>query len=293
MPPAQRQATPAARGSGGRVSAGRDREPRTREHRGARRSRRGQDRARRARSPQPQSWSRRAHPHATCRVPVIVSVDEPRVHRLDPGRLRPARARPAPPSPLGEASDAHITAVLRHTAGRAAPSPKENTMPMPFDRYRPYPTVDLPDRTWPDVVVARAPIWCSTDLRDGNQALVNPMDAQRKRRFFDLLVRLGVKEIEVGFPSASKADFDFCRELVEGGLIPRDTTIAVLTQARPELIERTFEAIDGAERAIVHLYNSTSETQRRVVFRLDRDGITRLAVRGAALCKELAAATGT
>jgi 2-isopropylmalate synthase len=166
-------------------------------------------------------------------------------------------------------------------------------MPMPFDRYRPYPTVDLPDRTWPDVVVARAPIWCSTDLRDGNQALVNPMDAHRKRRFFDLLVRLGVKEIEVGFPSASKTDFDFCRELVERGLIPGDTTIAVLTQARPELIERTFEAIEGAERAIVHLYNSTSETQRRVVFRLDRDGITRLAVRGTALCKELAAGTGT
>ena len=166
-------------------------------------------------------------------------------------------------------------------------------MPMPFHRYRPYTAVDLPDRTWPDAVVDRAPTWCSTDLRDGNQALVNPMDIPRKRRFFDLLVRLGVKEIEVGFPAASKADFDFCRALVEEGLVPRDTTIAVLTQARPELIERTFEAVEGAERAIVHLYNSTSETQRRVVFRLDRDGITELAVRGTELCKELAAQTST
>jgi 2-isopropylmalate synthase len=166
-------------------------------------------------------------------------------------------------------------------------------MPMPFQRYRQYPTVDLSGRTWPDAVLERAPTWCSTDLRDGNQALVNPMDAARKRRFFDLLVRLGVKEIEVGFPSASKTDFDFCRVLLEEGLIPDDTTIAVLTQARPELIERTYEAIEGASRAIVHLYNSTSETQRRVVFRLDRDGITRLAVRGTELCKELAAQTDT
>jgi 2-isopropylmalate synthase len=142
-------------------------------------------------------------------------------------------------------------------------------------------------------VIDRAPTWCSTDLRDGNQALVNPMDIPRKRRFFDLLVRLGVKEIEVGFPAASRADFDFCRTLVEEGLIPGDTTIAVLTQARPELIERTFEAIEGVERAIVHLYNSTSETQRRVVFRLDRDGITELAVRGTELCKELAGRTET
>ncbi len=143
---------------------------------------------------------------------------------------------------------------------------------MPFHKYRPYDTVSLPDRTWPDVVLDRAPIWCSTDLRDGNQALVNPMDAGRKRRFFDLLVALGFKEIEVGFPSASKTDFDFVRTLVEQDLIPDDVTIAVLTQARPELIERTYESIEGARRAIVHLYNSTSVTQRRVVFRLDRDG---------------------
>src|SRR5712672_2152373 len=166
-------------------------------------------------------------------------------------------------------------------------------MPMPYWKYRPYTTVDLPDRTWPNQVIDRAPIWCSTDLRDGNQALVKPMDSMRKQRMFDLLVQLGVKEIEVGFPSASQTDFDFVRHLIEDDLIPGDTTIAVLTQARPELIERTYEAIEGARRAIVHLYNSTSETQRRVVFRLDKAGITDLAVRGTALCKELAASTST
>ena len=159
-------------------------------------------------------------------------------------------------------------------------------MPMPYWKYRPYPTVDLPDRTWPNRVIESAPIWCSTDLRDGNQALVKPMDAGRKQRMFDLLVKLGVKEIEVGFPSASKADFDFVRQLVDEGRIPQDTTIAVLTQARPELIERTYEAIEGARRAIVHLYNSTSTTQRRVVFRLDEAGVIDLAVRAAELCKE-------
>ena len=166
-------------------------------------------------------------------------------------------------------------------------------MPMPHWKYRPYATVDLPDRTWPDRVVDRAPIWCSTDLRDGNQALVNPMDGGRKRRFFDLLLALGVPEIEVGFPSASKTDFDFVRLLIEERLIPDGTTIAVLTQARPELIERTFESIAGAERAIVHLYNSTSVTQRRVVFRLDKDGITDLAVRATRLCRTLAAESST
>jgi 2-isopropylmalate synthase len=162
---------------------------------------------------------------------------------------------------------------------------------MPYWKYSPYETLALPDRTWPDRVIAQAPIWCSTDLRDGNQALVKPMDSLRKQRMFDLLVRLGIKEIEVGFPSASKTDFDFVRALIEERRIPADTTIAVLTQARPELITRTFEAIAGAERAIVHLYNSTSVTQRRVVFRLDKDGITDLAVRGTTLCKELAAAS--
>ena len=163
-------------------------------------------------------------------------------------------------------------------------------MPMPHWKYQPYATVDLPDRTWPDSVVDAAPIWCSTDLRDGNQALVNPMDSARKRKFFALLLELGIPEIEVGFPAASKTDFDFVRVLIEEDLVPSETTIAVLTQARPELIERSFQAVAGARRAIVHLYNSTSVTQRRVVFRLDRDGITDLAVRGARLCKELAAA---
>src|SRR5579884_1126777 len=166
-------------------------------------------------------------------------------------------------------------------------------MSMPYWKYRPYETVDLPDRTWPGRVVDRAPVWCSTDLRDGNQALVEPMGPERKQRMFDLLVRLGLKEIEVGFPAASKADFDFVRQLVEDERIPDDTTIAVLTQARPELIEKTFAAIDGARRAIVHLYNSTSETQRRVVFRLPPSGIVDLAVRGTELCKELAASTDT
>jgi 2-isopropylmalate synthase len=166
-------------------------------------------------------------------------------------------------------------------------------MPMPYWKYRPYTTVDLPDRTWPDRVVDRAPIWCSTDLRDGNQALVKPMDSARKQRMFDLLVELGVKEIEVGFPSASQTDFEFVRRLIDEDRIPADTTIAVLTQARPGLIERTYEAIEGARRAIVHLYNSTSTVQRRVVFRLDEAGIVELAVRATALCKELAARTDT
>jgi 2-isopropylmalate synthase len=166
-------------------------------------------------------------------------------------------------------------------------------MPMPHWKYRPYETVSLPDRTWPDATISRAPIWCSTDLRDGNQALVDPMDGARKRRFFELLVECGIDEIEVGFPAASKTDYDFVRELVEEDLVPDDVTIAVLTQSRPELIARTFDAIDGAGRAIVHLYNSTSTVQRRVVFRMDEAGITALAVDGTRLCRELAAGTET
>ena len=166
-------------------------------------------------------------------------------------------------------------------------------MSMPYWKYRPYPIVDLADRTWPSRVVEHAPIWCSTDLRDGNQALVKPMDSARKQRMFDLLVQLGIKEIEVGFPSASKTDFEFVRQLIENERIPDDTTIAVLTQARPELIEQTYAAIDGARRAIVHLYNSTSTTQRRVVFRMDETGIVDLAVRATELCKDLAARTRT
>jgi 2-isopropylmalate synthase len=159
---------------------------------------------------------------------------------------------------------------------------------MPIRKYRPFPPVDLPDRRWPGSVITAAPTWCSVDLRDGNQALIDPMDVTRKRRFFELLVRMGFKEIEVGFPSSSQPDFDFVRLLIEEGLIPDDVTIQVLTQSRDELIERTFESVAGARRAIVHLYNSTSALQRRVVFGLDREGIVAIAVRGAELIKRLA-----
>ncbi|MDB5527403.1 MAG: 2-isopropylmalate synthase [Devosia sp.] len=159
---------------------------------------------------------------------------------------------------------------------------------MPIHKYRSYQPIQLSDRAWPSRVIERAPTWCSVDLRDGNQALVEPMGAERKRRMFDLLVRLGFKEIEVGFPAASQTDFDFLRELIEGDLVPEDVTIQVLTQSRPELIRRTFDAIEGSPRAIVHLYNSTSELQRRVVFKQDRAGIVDLAVTGAKLIGELA-----
>jgi 2-isopropylmalate synthase len=158
---------------------------------------------------------------------------------------------------------------------------------MPINKYRPYPPVAIPDRHWPDRAITTAPTWCSVDLRDGNQALIDPMDVQRKRRLFRLLVGLGFKEIEVGFPAASQPDFDFVRLLVEEDLIPDDVTIQVLTQARDELIERTFDSLAGAKRAIVHLYNSTSTLQRRVVFGLDRPGIVAMAVRGAELIREL------
>ncbi len=161
--------------------------------------------------------------------------------------------------------------------------------PMPFHLYRPFTPIPLPDRTWPGRVITRAPRWCSVDLRDGNQALIDPMDQERKRRMFDLLVRCGFKEIEVGFPSASQPDFDFVRQIIEEDLIPDDVMIQVLTQARPELIERTFESLRGAPRALVHLYNSTSTLQRRVVFGLDRAGIVDIAVRAAALCRKLVA----
>ncbi len=160
---------------------------------------------------------------------------------------------------------------------------------MPIQKYRPYAPVDLPDRTWPSRTITRAPLWCSVDLRDGNQALVEPMGPDRKRRMFVELVRMGFKEIEVGFPSASQPDFDFVRELIETDQLPDDVTIQVLTQAREHLIRRTFEALRGAKRAIVHLYNSTSTLQRRVVFGLDRPAIRDIAVRGAELCAQLAA----
>jgi 2-isopropylmalate synthase len=161
---------------------------------------------------------------------------------------------------------------------------------MPIHKYRPFQPVHLPDRTWPSRTIERAPIWCSVDLRDGNQALVEPMGAERKRRMFDLLVKLGFKEIEVGFPAASQTDFDFVRELIEGDLVPKDVTIQVLTQSRLELIRRTFDAIAGSRRTIVHLYNSTSELQRRVVFGRDRAGIIDIAVTGAKLIGDLASA---
>ena len=160
---------------------------------------------------------------------------------------------------------------------------------MPIHKYRPFAPIHLPDRTWPSAVIERAPIWCSVDLRDGNQALVEPMGPERKRRMFDLLVKMGFKEIEVAFPASSQTDFDFVRQLIDEKLIPDDVTIQVLTQSRPELIERTFAAIRGARRAIVHLYNSTSTLQRRVVFGLDRAGIIDIAVTGAKLIRELAA----
>ena len=157
---------------------------------------------------------------------------------------------------------------------------------MPIQKYQPFPVVGLTDRTWPDAVITKAPQWCSVDLRDGNQALIDPMSPARKRKMFQLLVDMGFKEIEVGFPSASQTDFDFVRELIEEDLIPDDVVIQVLTQAREHLIERTYESIRGARRAIVHLYNSTSTLQRRVVFGLDKDGIKDIAVQGARLCKK-------
>ncbi|MDK7082598.1 2-isopropylmalate synthase [Pseudoglutamicibacter cumminsii] len=160
---------------------------------------------------------------------------------------------------------------------------------MPIHKYVPFHeqiTVDLPDRTWPDQKITKAPRWCAVDLRDGNQALVDPMDTDRKLKLFQLLVEMGFKEIEVGFPAASQTDFDFVRHLIDNDLIPEDVTIQVLTQSREHLIERTFEALDGVHRAIVHLYNSTSILQRRVVFRQDEDGIVDIALTGARLCKK-------
>ena len=158
---------------------------------------------------------------------------------------------------------------------------------MPIHRYPPFTPVGLTDRTWPGAVATEAPRWCAVDLRDGNQALIDPMSPGRKRRMFELLVRMGYKEIEVGFPSASQTDFDFVRQLVEEDLIPDDVVIQVLTQARDALIERTFESIRGAKQAIVHLYNSTSTLQRRVVFGLPKEGIVDIAVQGARLCQKL------
>jgi 2-isopropylmalate synthase len=158
---------------------------------------------------------------------------------------------------------------------------------MAYQKYRATVPVDLGDRTWPNNRLTKAPIWCSVDLRDGNQALIDPMDLERKKVMFEQLVLMGFKEIEVGFPSASQPDFDFVRHIIEQGLIPDDVTVQVLTQSRPDLIRRTYESLHGARRAIVHFYNSTSTLQRRVVFGLDKDGVKQIALDAASLCRSL------
>ena len=169
---------------------------------------------------------------------------------------------------------------------------KNNQKPsaMPIHKYRPFYEqipVHLPDRSWPTKVISKAPLWCAVDLRDGNQALIDPMSPERKLKMFQLLVKMGYKEIEVGFPSASQTDFDFVRELIEGNHIPEDVIIQVLTQARDHLIERTYEAIKGAKQVIMHFYNSTSVLQRRVVFNTDKQGVIDIALAGARKCLEL------
>jgi len=166
---------------------------------------------------------------------------------------------------------------------RAPKTPRQ----MPFGKYRPTLPLVLPDRSWPDKQLAQAPIWCSVDLRDGNQALIDPMGPERKLALFEAITDIGVKEVEVGFPSASAPDFEFTRQVIEEDLVPEDVTIQVLVQCRPELIERTFESLKGAHRAIVHFYNSTSELQRRVVFRQDKAGIVEIATSAARHCRKL------
>jgi 2-isopropylmalate synthase len=172
------------------------------------------------------------------------------------------------------------------------PPPPATPKKMPFERYEPWLPLVLHDRTWPNRRIEKAPIWCSVDLRDGNQALIDPMDLERKRRMFHAVVAMGFKEIEVGFPSASQPDFDFIRTLIEEDLVPDDVTIQVLTQCRQDLIERTYESIEGARQAIVHIYNSTNPLQRRVVFGLDKSGIVDIAVNAAKLARKLEATMG-
>ncbi len=169
--------------------------------------------------------------------------------------------------------------------------PPQNVIPakMPFEKYQPWFPLRLEDRTWPDRRIEKAPTWCSVDLRDGNQALIDPMDPERKRRMFEALVRMGFKEIEVGFPSASQPDYDFVRQLIEEDLIPDDVTVQVLTQCRDELIERTYENLVGVRNAIVHFYNSTNPLQREVVFRQDKEGIMEIAVTAAETARKLEA----
>ena len=161
---------------------------------------------------------------------------------------------------------------------------------MPYSKYKPFAPIDLEDRSWPSTVISKAPLWCSVDLRDGNQALIEPMDPDRKWRMFETLVSIGFKEIEVGFPSASEADFQFVREIIEANAIPDDVTIQVLVQSREELINRTFESIAGSKQAIIHFYNSTSTLQRQVVFGMDTVGITKIATDAAEICKNLESA---
>jgi len=161
-------------------------------------------------------------------------------------------------------------------------------------KYKPFEPIAIKDRTWPDQVISKAPKWCSVDLRDGNQALIEPMSVEQKKKMFELLVAVGFKEIEVGFPAASQPDFDFVRYLIEANRIPDDVTVQVLTQARPELIQRTFESLKGAKQAILHVYNSTSVVQREKVFKTDKAGIKAIAVAGATevkRCAELAPET--
>src|SRR5690606_16033526 len=187
----------------------------------------------------------------------------------------------------------HKSPAIPSRMAVAAKSLQGNTMTMlkdPSKKYRAFPVIDIPDRTWPSKTITQAPIWLSSDLRDGNQSLIEPMDAGKKMRFFKTLVQVGVKEIEVGFPSASQTDFDFVRELIEGGHIPDDVTIQVLTQAREDLITRTFESLKGAKQAIVHYYNATAPSFRRIVFNQDKAGVVNIAVNAAQAIKRLAAA---
>ncbi len=173
-----------------------------------------------------------------------------------------------------------------------ATADRRGTMPMAAQKYQPYGQIDLPDRTWPSKAIEKAPIWCSVDLRDGNQALVDPMGHDRKARFFALLKAMNFKEIEIGFPSASQTDFDFARWCIEEGDTPDDVSLQVLVQCRPELISRTFESLEGSVRPIVHFYNSTSELQRRVVFQKDRAGIREIATDAAKMVMDMAAKSG-
>ncbi|MDF0532078.1 2-isopropylmalate synthase [Tsukamurella sp. 8F] len=196
-------------------------------------------------------------------------------------------------SPAADSFSSGVSRIVTPSGAAPADQPVWNPQrnsPMPAHRYRSFEaeveSVALPDRTWPDKVITTAPLWCAVDLRDGNQALIDPMSPARKRRMFDLLVRMGYKEIEVGFPAASQTDYDFVREIIEEGAIPEDVTIQVLTQCRDELIERTFEACRGANRVIVHFYNSTSVLQRRVVFRADKAAIKAIATHAADKCLE-------